>query len=120
MEVERQGPFPPIPSNQNKKTKTQKDKIMDDKINRYDETTGLPINKIYYECGLPEILQNSIKAMVLSWERMDAGEIDYRADVYYSDLNADIGCAESDGQISSEQAWYLREKYLRVDRSENT
>lgn len=80
--------------------------------------TGLPENKNYLECGLPKYLQKSLENMKKSWEIEDSGERDMHWDIYWCDLNADINCAETDGVISSEQAWYLREKYLRMERTD--
>lgn len=87
-------------------------------INKYDDETGLPVNKEYLECGLPEYLKDSIKAMIASWEIEDNGGKDMHWDIAWCDLNADINSAEVEQEISSEQAWYLREKYLRMKRGE--
>lgn len=40
----------------------------------------------------------------------------YPYDCLGSELNASINAAEIDGDISEEQAWYLREKYLKMRR----
>ncbi|HIY19420.1 MAG TPA: helix-turn-helix transcriptional regulator [Candidatus Blautia avistercoris] len=84
----------------------------------YDEETGLPINREYLERGLPPYLQTSIKQMCASWAIEDSGKKDYHWDIAWNELNADINAAESGLEISSEQAWYLREKYLRMKRGE--
>lgn len=83
----------------------------------YDQS-GRPINKEYLERGLPPYLQTSLENMIASWARMDRGETDYQWDLYWCELNADINSAEVDQVISSEQAWYLREKYLRMIRED--
>lgn len=83
----------------------------------YDEK-GLPSNKSYLECGLPKYLQLSLENMKKSWEIEDSGKRDIHWDLYWCELNADINSAEMDRTISSEQAWYLREKYLRMERGE--
>lgn len=85
-------------------------------LNDYNKETGLPNDKSYFECGLPEWLQTSIENMKKSWEIEDSGKRDMYWDVYWCDLNADINSAEVDQLISSEQAWYLREKFLRMTR----
>ena len=93
---------------------------MDDAVQskeQYDQTTGLPVDKEYLECALPEYLQHSINNMRNSWAIKDSGKTDLRWDLYWCELNADINSAEVDNLISSEQAWYLREKYLRMKRS---
>lgn len=83
----------------------------------FDPKTGLPQKKEYLECGLPPYLQKSIESMKKSWEIVDSGKRDLHWDIYWCDLNADINSAEVDQIISPEQAWYLREKYLRMERS---
>ena len=85
--------------------------------NEYDAETGLPVDKAYLECGLPQYLQESLDAMKKSWEILDAGGEDIRWDCYWCELNADINSAEVESLITSDQAWYLREKYLRIERS---
>lgn len=87
-------------------------------IPAYDKETGLPKNNAYLECGLPPYLQKSLNNMKKSWEIIDSGSKDYHWDLYWCELNADINSAETDRVISSEQAWYLREKYLRMERGE--
>ena len=82
-----------------------------------DMNTGLPENKEYLERDLPAYLQESLQAMIKSWEILDNGGMDIHWDLCWCDLYADINCAEVDQEISSEQAWYLREKYLRMERS---
>lgn len=83
----------------------------------YDGETGLPKDKGYLEKNLPDFLQKSINQMILSWEAEDKGQRNPEWDLDWSELNADINSAEVDQLISSEQAWYLREKYLRMERS---
>ena len=90
-----------------------------DTINtRYDKETGLPKNSRYLECSLPPYLQTSVENMIASWEMIDNGKKDYHWDMYWSELNADINSAEVGQEISTEQAWYLREKYLRMKRGD--
>lgn len=88
-----------------------------DEPERLDPETGHPENKEYLECGLPPYLQKSIKNMKQSWEIEDSGKRDIHWDIYWCDLNADINSAEVDRVISPEQAWYLRTKYLRMERN---
>ena len=85
---------------------------------RYDEESGLPKSKKYLECDLPPYLQSSLKNMIASWEILDSGGTDLHWDMNWCELNADINCAEVDQEISSEQAWYLRETYLRMERGD--
>lgn len=81
----------------------------------FDEK-GLPKDKTYLERGLPKYLYNSIDAMQKSWAVLDKGERNNTYDLDYCELQSDINRAEVDEEISSEQAWYLREKYLRMSR----
>ncbi len=85
---------------------------------RYDPSTGLPRDKSYLEKDLPEYLQKSIDAMQTSWKILDGGGTDLRWDIYWCDLNADINHAETEQLIPSDQAWYLREKYLRMEKDD--
>lgn len=84
----------------------------------YDKETGLPKSKKYLERGLPPYLQSSLENMIASWEIIDSGKKDYHWDMCWSELNADINSAEVEQEISAEQAWYLREKYLRMKRGD--
>mgnify|MGYP001851420524 FL=1 len=70
----------------------------------------------YLECGLPDFLKNSVDKMEEAWRKLDAGEKYLRWDCDYCDLQSAINTAEVNQMISSEQAWYLREKYLRMER----
>ena len=69
-----------------------------------------------WEQNLPEFLQESIQAMVSAWDKLDRGEEYYLWDCDYCSLQSDINSAEVNRIISPEQAWYLREKYLRMER----
>lgn len=89
---------------------------LNQKDNAYDPKTGLPISQDYLEKGLPPYLQESIQKMNASWAIEDSGQTDYHWDIARCDLNADINFAENGQEISSKQAWYLREKYLRMKR----
>ena len=62
-------------------------------------------NKEYLEYNLPEFLKQSIKNLQ---ENMDT----ILWDIYYGTLQSDINAAEVNGNITSNQAWYLRKKYL--------
>lgn len=95
------------------------DMNMDRSSTRYDPETGLPKSKEYLECGLPPYLQTSLKQMIASWENLDNGREDMQWDMNWCELNADINSAEVEQEISSKQAWYLREKYLRMKREDD-
>ena len=83
---------------------------------RYSEETGRPNDKSYLEHGLPGFLQKSVRQMEAAWKKRDKGEMYLHWDCDYCSLQSDINIAETSGQISTEQAWYLREKYLRMER----
>ena len=82
---------------------------------KYDPQTGLPKDETYLEKGLPPYLQESLKAMNASWAKVDHGKQDLHWDICWCDLNADINAAETEQEITSDQAWYLRRKYLRME-----
>lgn len=80
---------------------------------------GRPADNSYLECGLPEFLRESIAAMKDAWQKLDNGIEYLRWDCDYCNLQTDINNAEVNQIISTEQAWYLREKYLRMERVSN-
>ena len=55
----------------------------------------------YMECGLPEYLQHDLDEFKKNPN-----------DLWWCELYGSINSAEVDGVIPSNQAWYLREKYL--------
>ena len=81
-----------------------------------DDENGLPQDKSYLECGLPAFLQESLQAMIEAWRKVDSGEKYLRWDCDFCNLQSDINSAEVNQMISTEQAWHLREKYLRIER----
>lgn len=81
----------------------------------YDNLTGKPKDDSYLEKGLPEYLSNSLSSMIKSWKIEDSGKRDLHWDIHWCELNADINSAETEQEISTEQAWYLRRKYLRIE-----
>ena len=81
----------------------------------YDRATGKPKDDSYLERGLPKYLSESLSAMIKAWEIEDSGKRDLHFDIHWCDLNADINSAETEQEISNEQAWYLRRKYLRME-----
>ena len=56
--------------------------------------TGLPADRSYLECGLPDFLRESIAQMQAAWDRLDRGEKDLRWDCDYCNLQTDINNAE--------------------------
>ena len=88
-----------------------------DSSNYYPQT-GMPKDEVHYERDLPAYLQLSIEQMQQSWAHLDSGTKDLQWDLNWSELNADINSAETNQEISADQAWYLREKYLRMERND--
>lgn len=82
----------------------------------YSSESGLPNDDSYLECGLPSFLQESIQIMKSAWEKLDSGEEYLHWDCDFCNLQSDINNAEINQIISPEQAWYLREKYLQIER----
>jgi plasmid maintenance system antidote protein VapI len=82
----------------------------------YDSQTGLPKDQTYLERDLPPFLIESIDAMKSAWRKLDRGKKYLRWDCDYCNLQTDINNAEVNQVISPDQAWYLREKYLRMER----
>ncbi len=82
--------------------------------NMYDES-GLPEDKSYLECGLPPFLQESIEKMKRAWILKET-EGYIRWDCDYCELQSNINVAEVCGAITEDQAWYIREKYLYIER----
>ncbi|MBP0954429.1 MAG: hypothetical protein J6M90_02145 [Oscillospiraceae bacterium] len=75
-------------------------------------------DRSYLEYELPELLKDSIEKMKKTWERLDAGIPDMAWDGDYCELQSNINICEVAQLISSEQAWYLREKYLRMEKDQ--
>ena len=63
--------------------------------------------KEYYEINLPGYLQHDLDAM-------NEGKWPY--DCLWGELYGSINCAFIDGDITEDHAWYLREKYLDMER----
>jgi len=69
-------------------------------------------DRSYNEYGLPDWLNESIKAYT---ENINKNIWD----CLYCELQSDINVAEVENLITSEQAWYLREKYLGLKKENN-
>ena len=80
-----------------------------------DEKTGKPLDQSYLEYDLPIFLQDSIHQMNESWEKIDAGKEDSIWDCNWCDLQSSINICEVEQLITSEQANFLRKKYLRME-----
>lgn len=77
----------------------------------YDPETGKPLDKAYLEENLPPFLVESVKNMKEAWVKKETKHY-LNWDCDYCDLQSSINVAEVENLITSEQAWYLREKYL--------
>lgn len=84
-----------------------------------DEKTGKPLDQSYLEYDLPIFLQDSIHQMNESWERIDAGKEDSIWECNWCDLQSSINICEVEQLITSEQANFLRKKYLRMEMANN-
>ena len=84
-----------------------------------DEKTGKPLDQSYLEYDLPIFLQDSIHQMNESWEKIDAGKEDSIWDCNWCDLQSSINICEVEKLITSEQANFLRKKYLRMEMANN-
>ena len=80
------------------------------------DINGKPVDNSYLECGLPSFLMDSLLTFKDAIEKQQSGVIVTLIDCYYCELQSDINSAEINNIISSEQAWYLREKYLGLER----
>ena len=63
---------------------------------------------------LPIELRALIDKMSAAWQVIDKGEQDYRWDLIWCELNAEINLSELQGIITAEQAQFLRKEYLRI------
>ena len=88
-------------------------------MDRYDENTGLPIDKSYLECDLPGYLKESIELMKIEWEKKCTDPKYLWWDDAYCELQSNINVAEVERDITTDQAWYLREKYLYIRREDD-
>lgn len=80
-----------------------------------EEIMDLTAEDSYLEHGLPDFLNVSIQKMKDAWFKLDHNMPYTRWDCDYCDLQSEINNAEVNQIISSEQAWYLRRKYLRME-----
>ena len=74
--------------------------------------------------GLPTYVINPLHTNLyrksLSLRKTKTDRVDARtiAAIAWCELNADINAAEVNQEITPEQAWYLREKYLRMKKDD--
>ena len=80
------------------------------------DINGKPVDNSYLECNLPLFLADSLSVYRDALKKQQNGAVVTLMDCYYCELQSDINSAEVNNIISSEQAWYLREKYLGLVR----
>ena len=69
----------------------------------------------YLELHLPQYLSEALVSFVAGKKKHETGGY-LHFDCDYCFLQSSINCAEVDNEISSEQAWYLRSKYLGINK----
>lgn len=80
------------------------------------DINGKPVDNSYLERNLPLFLAESLSRYTDAVERQQNGTVVTLIDCYYCELQSDINSAEVNNIISSEQAWFLRKKYLGLER----
>ena len=80
------------------------------------DINGKPADNSYLECNLPVFLADSLSMFKDALKKQENGTTVTLMDCYYCELQSDINSAEVNNIISSEQAWFLREKYLGLAR----
>ena len=80
------------------------------------DMNGKPVDNSYLECNLPMFLADSLSTYKEALKKQQNGTVVTLMDCYYCELQSDINSAEVNNIISSEQAWFLREKYLGLVR----
>ena len=66
----------------------------------------------HYETALPKYLKDSLDNMKKAIKLKASGQKYLRYDCDYCEFQSDINTAEVSGEITPDQAWYLRSKYL--------
>lgn len=78
----------------------------------YDPQTGRPTDKTYLEMGLPDNLDEALRAMKASWAVVDTEGYDINWADAHSEFIARINSCEVESEITHEQADYLRANYV--------
>lgn len=75
------------------------------------------MDKDYFETNLPSIVQEDLDKLH-KYEKLDYNDIYVRSNIEDAceSLNASLNIAEGEGWMSADQAWYLRGKYLNMER----
>lgn len=69
------------------------------------------------ESTLPVSLRESIHAFLKGKEKYESGMGYHEFDMDYCDLQTEINICEVEQMITLEEAWYLRRKYLGLERN---
>ena len=70
----------------------------------------------YSELDLPKSLIKAIEQFKIGLLKYSQGDY-YDIDMDYDELNACINSAEISGEITQNEAWALRKKYLGIDKN---
>jgi transcriptional regulator with XRE-family HTH domain len=81
--------------------------LLNGKISTKDDLNDLPI-----------FLKEAIEKMEKSWIDLEQNNRSSLWDCHFCELQSEINIAEVERIISSERAWELRIKYLRINRGE--
>ena len=76
----------------------------------YENKTDFSSDRHDLENGLPKYLQESIAQIKTNRKILDCLAVNYDT------LESDINCAQLHNEISCEQAWYLCETYLGIEK----
>lgn len=71
-----------------------------------------------FEMGLPDYVKEDIAEYKKAVAGMCADDRDFREDLWDQALRSDINCMEVDGDISSDEAWRMREIYFGAHKEE--
>ncbi len=84
-----------------------------------DIMTGKPIDTMYLEKGLPPFLEESLSKWKEVLPTLDTDKCPTDWDCSFCELQSCINVAEVEQVITTEQAWYLRQKYLGISKEDN-
>lgn len=69
------------------------------------------------ESTLPKSLKDAISVFLIGKEKYESGIEYHEFDMDYCDLQTEINICEVEQMITSDEAWYLRGKYLGLERN---
>ena len=73
------------------------------------------IDECFIESDLPQSLIKAIEQFKIGQIKYSQGNY-YEIDMDYDELNACINSAEISKEITENEAWFLRKKYLGIDK----